>query len=797
MQKYLLFIALLLTYQNSITAQVVDSTFSVIANELAQEKIYIHFDKGSYEAGETIWFKIYVFDGNLPSQQSKNLYADWYDNNGTLIKHDAFPVFQSSGFGQFLIPEKYEGKNLHVKAYTQWMLNFDTAFLFTKYIPIFSTNNFSEEIQVIEPIITFFPEGGSFVNGIESYVAFKATNQYGKPINVSGIIKNENGVVVDSLICVHDGMGLAHIPNPNSREELVAFFRDEYSTMEYSKKLPVPSETGVTLHTQKLDNYIEVTISRSDEISEENKQLIVYVIMNNKIYYNASVKMTTKKKQTFKFSLDSLPTGILQLTVLNDNLLPLAERIVFNKAPNFKFSPTVELKLKNFDKRGKNSIDIEVQDSLFSNLSLSITDAIVENDTSTNIFSELLLSGDIKGKIYNPSYYFNNNDNSTLQNLDLVMLTNGWRNYNWKEIANGNLPNLKYKKENFYTQINGLVFGIDKDDLVKEQNILFFLEAKDSSRSHLILPIKRDATFNINSLFFYDTIKVFYNFIGNKRFNRIAEISIQNGLFNFPSKFNLDTIISKYNKINYTYLAELKNRDNEYSRLVKTKGSGYLKEVIIKSTLKSGIDLLEERYVTGVFNGGDAFRFNLIDDTRAQAAFSIFNYLQGMVPGLQITYNGGQTNVSWRQQTINFFIDEFRSDVDIVNALNMTDIAYIKVFRPPFYLGFGGSPGGAIAIYTKKGIDVKSIPVKGLEYKLLEGYSAYKEFFSPNYEKEHDPEKIDFRTTLYWNPFIRTYGDQRKVTVEFFNNDVSKKLKLILCGFNSDGKLTLVEKIIE
>jgi len=55
----------------------------------------------------------------------------------------------------------------------------------------------------------------------------------------------------------------------------------------------------------------------------------------------------------------------------------------------------------------------------------------------------------------------------------------------------------------------------------------------------------------------------------------------------------------------------------------------------------------------------------------------------------------------------------------------------------------------------------------------------------------------DVRTTLYWNPYILTDATNHKVKLEFYNNDISKKLRVVLEGINADGKLARVEKVIE
>ncbi|MCX6208840.1 MAG: hypothetical protein NTZ59_04905, partial [Bacteroidetes bacterium] len=164
--------------------------------------------------------------------------------------------------------------------------------------------------------------------------------------------------------------------------------------------------------------------------------------------------------------------------------------------------------------------------------------------------------------------------------------------------------------------------------------------------------------------------------------------------------------------------------------------------------------------------------------------------------GLNINNNGGDVNVTWRGSNTSFFLDEMNIDAETAGTINMNEVAYIKIFRPPFYGGSGGGAGGAIAIYTRKGNDAKSIPGRGLAFKYLEGYSAIKQFYSPNYDNE-TTATADLRETLYWNPYIITNHLKHKATIEFYNNDVTKKYRISLCGMNTDGKMTLVEKVIE
>ena len=155
--------------------------------------------------------------------------------------------------------------------------------------------------------------------------------------------------------------------------------------------------------------------------------------------------------------------------------------------------------------------------------------------------------------------------------------------------------------------------------------------------------------------------------------------------------------------------------------------------------------------------------------------------------------------MSWRGGTPDIFVNEMKSEIDMVQSIAMADLAFIKVFRPPFFGSVGGGSGGAIAIYTKKGTDGRkaSPNAKGLENTVLGGYSRFREFYNPSYDKPNENPDADVRTTLYWNPYVLTNTQNPRVRIQFFNNDTSKKLQVVLEGINVHGKMTRVVKLLE
>ena len=134
----------------------------------------------------------------------------------------------------------------------------------------------------------------------------------------------------------------------------------------------------------------------------------------------------------------------------------------------------------------------------------------------------------------------------------------------------------------------------------------------------------------------------------------------------------------------------------------------------------------------------------------------------------------------------------------MLSGIPVTDIAYVKVFRPPFMGGFGGGSGGAIAIYTRRGNDVRATPGKGLNNNTVTGYSPIKEFYAPNYASFNPRnEQADLRTTLFWKPMIITSPKNHTITLSFYNNDVTQAFRVVIEGMTKDGQLTHVEQILE
>jgi hypothetical protein len=223
-----------------------------------------------------------------------------------------------------------------------------------------------------------------------------------------------------------------------------------------------------------------------------------------------------------------------------------------------------------------------------------------------------------------------------------------------------------------------------------------------------------------------------------------------------------------------------------------------LAEVTVRRRVKSDKEKLDEDYASGLFSGGNATIFDLLNNTGQYGAVDIFTYLQGRVAGLQITNNGPTPSLLWRGSTPAVFLNEMQADAGQIKNINISEIAMVKVFSPGSAGAISNSGGGVIAVYTKKGHDNKADPsIKGLEMARIPGYTATREFYSPDYLTNPEPEADDIRTTLYWNPYILGSSKEKKFSFTFYNSDVTHHIRIILEGIDENGKLIHLEKKID
>jgi hypothetical protein len=755
---------------SSVFSQSPDSALSVYNSKFPQEKLHIHFDKDTYLPGETIWMKAYLISENKPSGVSKNLYFDWTDIDGRLLLHSVSPITEGGASSYFKIPAWVKNGVIHVKAYTQWMLNFDNAFLYNKDIPVLMPIEGSGPVaEKNQTTISFFPEGGDLINGVSSVLAFEALNQHNRPVALKGVIKNSKNTVVDSFSTKYKGMGYV-VFKPVSGEHYTAYWTDNSGELQ-SVPIPDAKANGLVLHADPYNNsQIHYKLEKSADASNLTK-IIVVATVNQKVVYRNSLMLENNLAEG-NIAATDFPCGVLQLTAFDGALTPLAERVVFIN--NQKAYTKVQMKKEvvSLNKRGRNEISVTIPDSLVTNLSISVTDAGLGYDSTNNIYSDLLIAGDLKGNIPGAATFLTNSVNAN-ENLDLLLLTHGWRRFNWETVVSGKFPELKFPRDAGFLSIRGEIKN--GTDLDAQDSMALLMISKDRRKNVFKIPVDGDGNFGKNGLFFYDSVQVVYKFNHTSKLNSNSQISLYSGLLPALSPAKADEPSFAWVKV---------------------------PDVILEKEMNGNLIEIHDNSVAAP---AMAYAITPVRDSPGKNTENAAHYLNTMFVDLRFPASirdnmpaGDARLASYRANSfalranVNITLDGTPVAMDDLKSVSMKEVLFIK-FLPKS----NQKELPTLAITSRQALDQENIMENKTGFAIVKGYTPVREFYQQHYDKTEDFQATDYRSTLYWNPKMRLDKSTRKMSFVFYNNDISNKFRIVIEGMNQDGKLCHIDEIIK
>lgn len=458
-----------------------------------QEKVYVHTDNECYFVGDTLWYKAYVVraDQLVPTDMSRILYVELLTPDGLLVERQNI-IVSATGFscGQFVLPDSLYSGYYELRAYTRWMLNFnmghqryskdDTWYfynkemaadffrtwdgLYSRVLPVYSKSDQPGDYDVRrmyqrpkqdipQPkkdklFVTFYPEGGHLIAGVENRVAFEAVDQYGEAINISGTINSSNGQSL-KIQTEHMGRGIFSMTPSDKRLEARFTFRGK----NYTISLPHAEQQGVAM---RLDDTQLRILSKN---LPQDKDYAVSILCRGALKYFSRLSPNASH---FSLPLDSLPTGVNELTLFDSDGRIWASRQFFVNHHDYDTALIISeentLPAKTYQPYEKVELPVVCQGvTTPTTFSLSIRDTNTDEPTynNGNLMTDMLLSSDLRGFIAKPSYYFEADDETHRRHLDLLLMVQGWRKYKWKELAD-TTRTLRYQPETTLT-VEGMV----------------------------------------------------------------------------------------------------------------------------------------------------------------------------------------------------------------------------------------------------------------------------------------------------------------------------------------------------
>ncbi len=754
------------------------------------EKIYLHTNKDVYKVGEELWFSVYSSlaynKNNLVA--SELIYIDLINEENKIINSQSISVFEGRSKGSVKIPIKGRSGEYRLRAYSNWMKNFDTDYFFNKNIKVLGRSNRNLEAKRNKGKIdlNFFPEGGYLIADLPVRIAFKAISTEGEPVKIKGKVFDSADQYIVSVNSLEKGMGSFTL-KPKKGDSYYVKLSDGWRY-----KLPNVVSEGYSMLVNNLsDKSVQVRVQASEKL--RNKSFYLIAQIENRKVYQGKFEFGGKLIANVEVPKSKLPTGVMTLTIFDSKKQPRSERIVYvnNKQELFVTVKEINKKTK---KNGKISLDVKITDikgkPVKTSLSVVVTDIdkYKKNEYESNILTYFLLESQTKGDIKNPMFLINDVKRSTKFKLDLVMRTNGWRRIKWNELNQKS----KIKQYSFTSGISLSGLATRYNLPVKNKKIDMVAVSKDKIWTY---STKTDSIgkFKIENISQSDSIKVAFNLYEKGVILKDLKIKLdkKNNYKSSPTNKKSEYVGKKNNFHNETF--------DEKTVSSLSKGDIVLEEVQIKARNKREV----RKKGTPSLYSINADNTVYADDRMGAA--NIFDLLSG-IPGVGVSENKivirqgrsaplyildgmaipGSFAAPLGVQPESGALIQPQSDYSVpsmVAQMSSLDIERIEVLKGPNAAMFGlRGANGVILIYSKTTI-INKLKIKVPEF-IIRGNTTAKEFYSPKYALKNKKGK-NKKATIYWNPNVLT-DDKGSAKIEFDNNNV-KNLQIIIEGLSIYG----------
>ncbi|MBX2890374.1 MAG: carboxypeptidase regulatory-like domain-containing protein [Saprospiraceae bacterium] len=282
--------------------------------------------------------------------------------------------------------------------------------------------------------LQFFPEGGDAIASLPCRMAFKAVNEFGKPADVEGTVLNSRGEQVAAFSSYHDGMGaFDFVPQPGEHYE--ARLTKPFSS-EKTFALPEIQTTGYALRLQERN-----AGSLTFEVAA-NQPGKVYLVgqSQDKLFFFKEINLAKATAGKVVVPTKDLPIGIVRFTLFDHHKNEQAERLAFvnrDRRLKIELRPDKEKYLPREQVKMKIRVADHAGRPVQGKFSLAVADEnqlTFANDKQGHLLASLLLEQDVKGNIEEPNFYFDPAEPKSEQALDYLLMTQGWRRFDWKEV---------------------------------------------------------------------------------------------------------------------------------------------------------------------------------------------------------------------------------------------------------------------------------------------------------------------------------------------------------------------------
>lgn len=748
--------------------------------KLERENIHLHLNKNNYLTTENIWFKGYIIEKKIKSPYSvtSNVYISLLDESGTRLDTKLHFSENSTFEGMIQLNETYKTGKYFIQVYTNFMNNFtedESSFFEINIINPLEENFINDKkINYDSVEISFSPESSIFLEGVSNVLGVKIIDCNNNGILIKDAeIQDSKGALQTTFSTDTNGFGrITIIPAKNEIYTAVLKINDNI----IEKKLPIQNETGIVLSANNFGSAGKTLIS----VKTNNKTNLKnsYSLIINQGEEVSVVPISFKSDEIQKniaISNESLSLGLNTLTILDNEGKKIVERVIYNPileknqlelSTSFVKSDSIIITGKSFHKLG--------------NISISILPNTDYDSPKKSIYNSLLFDNYLNQTVKNLGYYLNEFSRSKHYELDNVLLHQTSKYSINKTLSNVN-PTKKYDFDNGITisgTVNNTLYNDDESYSIKINALTLGLSET--------VKLNKKNEFIFENIIAVDSTSIYFTLIDKKA--KSKDLNLVTNLSKNTRKFFKPFIK------NSTYCPEKSIEKYDGSDFPKIQGAILLDDVDIKNTIKKDKLSNETR-----FNNASSRGYK-INENVASTFRDVLSFIRSH--GYNVTDTGTEIFIS-RTYTTTFlgsnspvvYLDDFPIESNnFLRNLNLSTIDEIYINKTGFGAGINGS-NGVIRIYTKPvASSLSNIKIKSKSYVIKNAFQPYVPYSNPKFNSIFDESFVKFGT-IHWIPNINT--DDKGEFKFSIPNLQQKKIKVIIEGITSDGKLLSVVRTLE
>lgn len=769
------------------------------------EKAYLHLDKPWYTAGETIWLQAYVVDAtrHQPDTLSKVLHVELLNGNNQLVARRNLRLETGLAPGDVALPDTLSPGNYTLRAYTGWMRNAGPDFFYSRQVAIWPAAQVDAaalkpaavrarvaaarrlaQAVATPPDVQFFPEGGNLVAGLDNIVAFKVIDFAAHGIDVEGKVFDAENKQVAAFRSSHLGMGSFTL-KPLVGQSYHAVLAP--GSVPIKVPLPAVQASGYTLHVVTFPNEYFVAIRQQG--GHGGPVLLLGQVRGTAAYVGQG-QLTEGETFAARIPKSKFPAGIVHFTLFDGQGTPLAERLAFAQTePGLRVTLTPDQ--PSYGARQLARVRVAVTNAagepVAANLSLAVTDAGVADANAETIASHLLLTSDLAGYVEAPGYYFQNPTPETAQHLDALLLTQGWRRFAWKSLLSNPAPEPEFGIERSVSVLGQV---LQRNGKPVPGGKLSFLQTSPT-KLFMATTANQEGRFLFNGIDGCDTMRVTLQARTDKD-GRNAELYLDPGP-PVPRRPLAPLPVQPP-----AALADALARSQQQRAAERRFRLDTTKTILLGNVTVKGAKVVENdprrlyRPENATVLRPD--KFIISGNT------TVLQLLQGRVAGVSVSGTGDNTSVLIRGVTSMsgkssplFLLDGVPVDVGTLAFYPASDVESVEVLKGGQAAIYGSQgSGGVIAVYSRRGSSTykpSMATAPGVAVLRLPGYYCGREFYVPRYDSPKTNR--DFpdarRSTLYWNPSVRTNA-AGQAEVKFFVSDAKGTFQLSTEGLSRAGQ---------